>query len=155
MRSRMAFLAVFFMAAAVHAAAPVPTGIDAFNKSLDAATRSMDNAAVLALWEEDGVSLLPSTPPIVGKKAIGKFLDDVMATIPGGRMKTFAMQCHDIQVSADWGSEWCMEHQIVAFPGGKPPFDGWGKMLLVLHRGADGRWRVKEEMWNPAVAPSH
>ena len=130
------------------------SGIEAFNKALDSATRSMNNAAVLALWEDDGVSLLPSTPPIVGKKAIGKFLDDVMAAYPGGKMKTFEMQCHDIQVSGDWGSEWCSAHQIVQFPGFKPPVDSWGKMLFVLHRGADGKWRVKHEMWNQAV-PAH
>ena len=146
-----ALLLLFLLPAAAHAATPQST-IEAFNKSLDAATRSMDNAAVLALWEDDGISLLPSTSPIAGKKAIGKFLDDVVAKYPGGRMKTFAMQCHDIQVSGDWGSEWCTEHQIVEFPGGKPPFDGWGKMLLVLHRGTDGKWRIQEEMWNQAVA---
>ncbi|HXA19691.1 MAG TPA: DUF4440 domain-containing protein [Thermoanaerobaculia bacterium] len=146
-----AFLFLVAIPIAAHAATP-QSGVEAFNKSLDSATRSMNNAAVLALWDDDGVSLLPSTPPIVGKKAIAKFLDDVMAAIPGGRMMTFEMQCHDIQVSGDWGSEWCTEHQIVQFPGDKPPFDGWGKMLFVLHRGADGKWRVKEEMWNQAVA---
>ena len=153
MRSpRKAILLLFFLPVAASPATPQSSGIESFNKALDSATRSMNNAAVLALWEDDGVSLLPSMPPIVGKKAIGKFLDDAVAAYPGGRMKTFEMQCHDIQVSGDWGSEWCTEHQIVQFPDGKPPFDGWGKMLFVLHRGADGKWRVKEEMWNQAVA---
>ncbi len=23
--------------------------------------------------------------------------------------------------------QWCTEHQIVQFPGGKPPFEGWGR----------------------------
>jgi ketosteroid isomerase-like protein len=146
-------LFLLFIPAMVNAATP-QSGIEAFNKALDSATRSMNNAAVLALWEDDGVSLLPSTPPIVGKKAIGKLLDDVVAAYPGGKMKKFEMQCHDIQISGDWASEWCSEHQIVQYPGGKPPFDSWGKMLLVLHRGADGTWRVKEEMWNQGVAPA-
>jgi len=26
-------------------------------------------------------------------------------------------------------------------------------MLLVLHRGVDGRWRLHDEMWNQALAP--
>jgi uncharacterized protein (TIGR02246 family) len=152
---RSAGWALFFFCSipvVANAANPAQSGIEAFNKSLDAATRSMDNGAMLALWHDDGVSLLPSTPPIVGKKAIGKFLDDVMASIPGGRMEMFEMQCHDIEVSGDWASEWCTEHQIVQLPGGKPPFDGRGKMLFVLHRGADGKWRIREEMRNQAVA---
>ena len=140
--------------ASTRATAAARAGIETFNQALDSATRQMDNAAVLTLWEDDGVSLLPATPPIVGKKAISRFLDDVMAQIPGGRMEKFEMQCHDIEVAGDWGSEWCTEHQVVQFPGGKPAFEGWGKMLLVLHRDAGGKWRVREEMWNQAVAPS-
>ena len=127
-------------------------GIREFNRAFADATRSMDNAATMALWEEDGVSLLPSTKPIVGKKAIGRFIEDVTSRFPGARMEKFESQCFDIQVSGDWASEWCTEHQIVSIPN-KPTFDGWGKMALVLHRDADGKWRLKQEMWNQAVAP--
>jgi uncharacterized protein (TIGR02246 family) len=128
-------------------------GIEAFNRALDEATRHMDNAAILALWEEDGTSLLPSTKPMVGKKAIAAFLEQVMAQLQGAHMEKFESSCFDIQVSGDWASEWCVEHQIVQLPTGKPPLEGWGKMLLVLHRGAGGKWRLKEEMWNQGLAP--
>lgn len=135
------------------ASAAPRAGVAAFNRAFDAATRHMDNAATLALWEDDGVSLLPSTPPIIGKPAIAKFMDDVMAQIPGGRMERFESACFDINVSGDWATEWCTEHQLVRFATGKPPFEGWGKMLLVLHRGADGRWRLRTEMWNQGLPP--
>ena len=126
-------------------------GVEAFNQAFDAATRHMDNAATLALWEDDGVSLLPSTAPIVGKPAIAKFMAAVMASIPDGHMQSFDSACFDISVSGDWASEWCTEHQLVQFASGKPPFEGWGKLLLVLHRGSDGKWRLKTEMWNQAL----
>lgn len=135
------------------AAAPDRAGIEAFNRAFDDATRRMDSAATLALWEEDGTSLLPSTPPIAGKKAIAAFLAQVMTQLQGAHMEKFEDTCTDIQVSGDWASEWCTEHQIVQLPAGKPPFDGWGKMLLVLHKGADGKWRVKQEMWNQGLPP--
>jgi ketosteroid isomerase-like protein len=83
MRPFRALLALLFIPVIANAATP-QSGVDAFNKAMDSATRSMNNAAVLALWEDDGVSLLPSTAPIVGKKAIGKMLDDVVAMYPGG-----------------------------------------------------------------------
>lgn len=102
-------------------------GVEAFNRAFDAATRHMDNAATLALWQDDGVSLLPSTPPIVGKPALAKFMDDVMASIPGGHMQKFESACFDINVSGDWATEWCAEHQLVQFANGKPPFEGWGQ----------------------------
>ena len=136
------------------AASQADAAIETFNRALETATRGMDNPATLALWENDGVSLLPSIKPIKGKEAIAQFFADVLAQHPGGVMKTFELQCFDIEVSGAWASEWCTEHQIVAMPGGKAPFEGWGKMLLVLHRGPDGRFRLAREMWNQAVPPA-
>ncbi len=127
-----------------------PSGVEAFNRAWADATRRMDDAATLALWQDDGVSLLPSTPPIVGKPAIAKLLADVARQAPGARMQSFDLQCHDIKVSGDWASEWCEEHQVVLMPNGKLPFDGRGKLLVILHRGADGHWRLQTEMWNQA-----
>ena len=75
------------------AAAEDSAGIDAFNRAVIDATRRMDNAASLALWEEDGVSLLPNTPPLVGKPAIGAFLEKVMAQFPGAKMDSFTFDC--------------------------------------------------------------
>ena len=124
-------------------------GIDSFNVALDAATRHMDNAATLALWEEDGISLLPGTKPIVGRRAIGELITAITSQFPGAAMEKFESACHDLEVAGSWASEWCVEHQIVRLSADKT-FDGWGKMLLVLHHGADGRWRLSREMWNQA-----
>jgi ketosteroid isomerase-like protein len=98
------------------------------------------------------VSLLPSTKPIVGKRAIATFLDGVMASLAGARMEKFEMECFDIKISGSWASEWCTEHQVVQLTGDKR-FDGWGKIAYVLHRGADGTWRISQEMWNQGVSP--
>jgi ketosteroid isomerase-like protein len=125
-------------------------GIDEFNRALIQATNRMDNAATLALWEDDGVNLLPQTKPIVGKKAIAAFYDDVTKDLAGARMEKFDLKCFDIEIAQDWATEWCTEHQHVFLPAGKPPFDGWGTLLLVLHRGTDGKWRLRREMWNEA-----
>lgn len=68
-------------------------------------------------------------------------------------MEKFESECFDINVSGALASEWCTEHQVVQIGGGKAPFDGRGKMLLVLHRGTDSKWRLRQEMWNQAAAP--
>jgi ketosteroid isomerase-like protein len=127
-------------------------GIEEFNRALIEATTRMDNAAALALWEDDGITLLPGIKPIVGKKAIAKFLDDISSQLIGARMEKFEMKCFDIERSGDLATEWCEENQHVLLADGKPPFDGRGKMLLVLHRGADGKWRMRREMWNEGIA---
>jgi len=52
-------------------------------------------------------------------------------------------------VSGAWASGWAFEHQVARPPdASKPAFDGHGRMLLVLHREADGNWRIKREMCN-------
>jgi len=128
---------------------PPPGGVQTFNQALIDATKRMDNAAVLALWENEGVSLLPSMPPIVGKTAIAQFLNDVTTRMGSAHMSSFSLVCSDPTISGDWASEWCNEHQVVAFDDNKrPPFDGHGKILFVLHRGSDGAWRIRSEMWN-------
>lgn len=146
-------LLAFGTCAANSAAADPLAGIASFNRAFDAATRNMDNVATLALWEDDGISLLPSTPPIVGKQAIATFMAGIQKQFPDAHMKSFESQCFDIQVAGDLATEWCTEHQVVNLAKGKPPFDGRGKMLLVLRRGTDGKWRLRQEMWNQAVTP--
>ncbi len=128
--------------------------IEAFNRKFEDATRRMDNAAMVALWADDGISLLPSTKPLMGKMAIADFIDNVTAQIRGAKMEKFELECSSIDVSGDLASEWCSEHQVVLMPGGKQPFDGRGRMLLVLKRGQDSEWRLLREMWNQAEADS-
>jgi ketosteroid isomerase-like protein len=127
--------------------------IEAFNAKFLEAHQRMENTAIVGMWAEDGVSLLPEMPAIVGRKAIAKFIDDVVKQMPGYHMRTEELTFQGIEVSGDWASEWATEHQIVDPPPGKPVFEGYGKMLLVLHKESDGIWRLKREMWNQGVKP--
>ncbi len=143
----LAASAVLIMGAQAFTEAP-RAQIEAFNQKFEAATRRMDNAAIMDLWAEDGITLLPSAKPVIGKAAIAAMINAVTEQIKGARMDKFELRCSAIEVSGDLATEWCSEHQIVILPDGKPPFDGRGKMLLVLRRGADGKWRLLREMWN-------
>jgi ketosteroid isomerase-like protein len=133
------------------APAPAPNRraeIEAFNRAMIEATTRMDDAGIVALWEDDGVTLLPQAKPIAGKKAIAAFIAQVTEANPGAKMRSFEMTCSGIEIAGDVASEYCDEHQVVDIGGDKPPFDGRGKLLFVLHRGADGSWRLRREMWN-------
>jgi ketosteroid isomerase-like protein len=122
--------------------------VERFNEATIDATKRMDEEATLALWEQDGVSLLPASAPVVGKPAIRAFLHKVLSSMPGARVRSFDMRCSGLEIEGDVATEYCEEHQIVDMPEGKPPFDGHGKLLYVLHRGADRTWRARREMWN-------
>ena len=136
------------MRGAKSAAGDAAHEIDAFNEEFGRAEQRMDNAAVMALWADDGVSLLPGMAPIAGKRTIGRWMDDIVSQMPGYRMVKAENEFHDIQISGEWASEWAMTHQIVQPPDGKPVIETHGKMLLVLHREKNGEWKIKQEMWN-------
>lgn len=123
--------------------------IEAFNHEFTAAVLRMDNAAISAMWAEDGTTLLPGMAPLSGRANIAKWMDDITAKMPGYRVTKQEDSFHDIQVSGDWASEWGTTYQVVQPPDGKPPIETHGKILLVLHRGSDGKWRIQQEMWTP------
>ena len=125
--------------------------IEAFNKKFVDAHLKMDNAAIMNMWAEDGVSLLPATAPMIGRPAIGKFMNDVMAQLKDFHMENISVDFQGIEVNGDWASEWAYEHQTVQAPPGKPVIDSYGKMLLVLHKESDGNWRITREMWNQGL----
>jgi hypothetical protein len=62
----------------------------------------MDDAAILGMWAEDGMNLLPETAPMAGKAAITKFLTGVLK---GGRMEKRELDFQGIEASGDWASE--------------------------------------------------
>ncbi len=124
--------------------------IDAFNKRYVEMHQKMDTAGIFATWAEDGVSLMPGEAPLIGKKAIVAWVENILSQMPGYKVVKEEIDFHDIQISGDWASEWGNEHQVVQPPDGKPVIDSRGKMALVLHREANGEWKVKQEMWNQA-----
>jgi ketosteroid isomerase-like protein len=124
--------------------------IETFNKKFIAAHLKMDHALILSFWEDDGVSLLPDTPPLVGKLAITKFVENAIASMPGYHVTKQEIDFRDIRVVGDWAFEWGLEHQVSEGPPGKPTFDGHGKILLILHQNEQGDWKLHQEMWNSA-----
>jgi uncharacterized protein (TIGR02246 family) len=122
--------------------------IEAFNQKFREATLKMDNAATVALWAEDGTTLLPGMTPLTGKANIAKWLDEITARMPGYHVVSQENDFHDIQVSGDWASEWGTTVQVAQPPEGKEPLEIHGKILLILHREKNGEWKIKQEMWN-------
>ena len=79
--------------------------IEQFNQKFLAAHLRMDTAQILSFWEEDGVSLMPEMAPIVGKKAIQKFVEDAVASMPGYKVTKQEIDWREIRVSGVWASE--------------------------------------------------
>jgi ketosteroid isomerase-like protein len=124
--------------------------LEKFNNNFRELHLKMDTAKIVTLWADDGVDLMPEEAPMIGKQVIQAWVQDIVAKMPGYKVTKEEMEFHDIQVSGDWASEWGLEHQVVQAPNGQEPIETWGKLALVLHREANGDWRIKQEMWNAA-----
>ena len=76
----------------------------------------MDTPGILALWAEDGVDLMPGDAPMIGKKKIVAWVEDIVAKTPGYKVTKQDMEFHDIRVCGDWASDgrqsikWCSHH---------------------------------------------
>jgi ketosteroid isomerase-like protein len=123
-----------------------------FNEKFINAHLRMDHPAIIAMWADDGVSLLPSMAPMVGRATIGKFINDITAQMLGYKIVREKIDFHDIQVSGDWASEWGLETQGLQ-PPNQPAMEGYGKILFVLHKDASGQWKIQQEMWNASPKP--
>jgi ketosteroid isomerase-like protein len=112
-----------------------------------------ENEGILAMWADDGVDLMPGENPLVGKKAITAWVEDIQSKMGGHTVVKEELQFHDLHISGNWASEWATEDQAVQMPDGKPPVEGYGKIALVLNREPSGEWKIKQEMWNDAPRP--
>jgi len=121
--------------------------VEEFNRKFRASILNTDHTAMLAMWAEDGVDLMPGEAPLLGKKAIATWLTGIETSGAGSRVSVEELEFHDLQVSGDWASEWANEHQIVQ-PRRKPAVEGYGKVALVLHREENQQWTIQQEMWN-------
>jgi ketosteroid isomerase-like protein len=156
---RLTFLVLVSLFLFVHSSAQTPAPpadpkaeILVFNEKFINAHLRMDNPAIIAMWAEDGVSLLPSMAPMVGRSTIGKFINDISAQMPGYKIVREKIDFRDIQVSGDWASEWGLETQGLQ-PPNQPTMEGYGKILFVLHKDATGQWKIQQEMWNANPKP--
>jgi ketosteroid isomerase-like protein len=127
--------------------------IDAFNNKFLELHLKMDTPGIMAMWAEDGVDLMQGEAPIVGRKTITAWIENVLSKMRGYKVTKQELVFHDIQVCGDWATEWATEHQLAQSPEGKPNFDGYGKIALMLHREASGEWQIKQEMWNASPKP--
>src|SRR5580692_9856120 len=57
--------------------------IDAFNKRYVELHLKMDTAGIFATWAEDGVGLMPGEAPLIGKKAIVAWVENILSQMPG------------------------------------------------------------------------
>ncbi|MDE3137372.1 MAG: SgcJ/EcaC family oxidoreductase [Acidobacteriota bacterium] len=155
---------LYLLAAITAAAFSLPVGargvdaheaVERLNRQFLEAGRRQDDAAVMNLWADDGVDLLPGMQPLVGKAAIASWLEGISKRFHGTKVTRYEIHFEKIQINGDWAYEWGTSEETIVDPNGKT-FENPGKITLILHRNAHGQWKLYEEMWNssPRTAAS-
>jgi uncharacterized protein (TIGR02246 family) len=121
--------------------------VEQLNRQFLEAGRRQDDSAVMALWADDGADLLPGMQPLVGKAVITRWLAGISKRFRGTKVTRYEIHFEKIQINGDWAYEWGTSEETIVDPAGKA-FENPGKITLILHRNANGQWKIYEEMWN-------
>lgn len=127
--------------------------VDAVNQEIVRACQQRDFDATLALWADDGVDLLPGLAPLVGKAKISSWLDSLRPQMEGSKMRYCTIDWQDVQIHGDLAYEWGINRQFVEYPPPRKSAPNEGKILFILKRQSDGRWKVALESWNSSPQP--
>jgi len=72
--------------------------LEKFNNHFRELHLNMDTTGIFALWADDGVDLMPGEAPMIGKKVIEAWVEDILAKMPGYHVTKQEMEFHDIQL---------------------------------------------------------
>lgn len=111
----------------------LPPELDRVLRDYERAWQGRDAAGLAALFTEDGFVLSNGKPPVRGRAAIREAYAK-----SGGPLALRALA---------FTTEGKVGYIIGAF-GGKPGDPDWGKFVLALRRGDDGRWLIAADMDN-------
>lgn len=114
-------------------AVTLPPELDRVLRDYERAWQGRDAAGLAALFTEDGFVLSNGKPPVRGRAAIREAYAK-----SGGPLALRALA---------FTTEGKLGYIIGAF-GGKPGDPDWGKFVLALRRGDDGRWLIAADMDN-------
>lgn len=128
---------------------PLPPPIAQVVQSFERAYDAGDAAAIGALLTDDAQWLPPAEPPVLGKAAIER---RYAAQFSRGR-STFQLRVEDFHQSGDLAFIHGPYQRQDAEAQGRAGQTFSGKYLMVLQRGADGRWRIARDIWNGDLSP--
>jgi uncharacterized protein (TIGR02246 family) len=116
-----------------------------------AATSAHDLDRVLPFWTEDATILAPSTPAIVGKEAIRKYVSGAFAT-PGFSI-TWKTEKVEVSQSGDLAYSTGTDRISLNTPDGKSLTEE-NRGVAIWKKQSDGSWRCVLDVMSPS-APSN
>jgi uncharacterized protein (TIGR02246 family) len=115
----------------------------------EAASEGFDVEGILSFWTDDAVVLPPGLPPLIGKAALRRYVEDSMQ-IPGFRI---TWSSTDVTFSPDGNLAYMFSQNAVTMnaPDGQPTTTE-GRAVTIWRREHDGAWRCAVDIWNAGPA---
>ena len=114
-----------------------------------AASKDNDIDTLASLWTDDGVLIVPMSPPFVGKPAIRKLLDYQKEQAKDSDTTAYDEQWQEVRIIGDYAYEWGSISVTVELAGGKQVSENVNAMRI-LQRQKDGSWLVARAVVSPA-----
>jgi len=105
------------------------------------ATAAGDVDRVLSLMTEDAIFLAPERPPVQGRQAFARSLQDLLAT----HTITSKGQVREVVVSGDLAYAWTDLNVAITSREGTQPVERRGPTLSIFRRQPDGRWLLMRD----------
>jgi uncharacterized protein (TIGR02246 family) len=132
--------------AAAHEPAEIKA-IDALSRKDIAACMKNDVDTLCSLWTEDGVLLMPGSPPLVGRKAICSMLQEQKTKSAGAMTIDYTEDWEEVRIVGDYAWQWGKMSQTQANAGKQET--ARVNAIRILHR-EGGEWKVSRAAVTPA-----
>jgi ketosteroid isomerase-like protein len=110
-----------------------------------AASEGRDVEQVLSYWTDDAVVLAPGLPPVIGKHALRRYVQESLQ-IPGFRIRWTST---DVTLSPDENLAYMFSRNAITMNGPDgAPVTTQGRGITIWRRESDGEWRCAVDIWN-------
>lgn len=123
--------------------------LEALSQKDIAACMKDDVEMLCSLWTDDGVLIMPGSPPLIGKKAICGMLQQQKASSKESLTTGYTEEWAETRVVGDYAWQWGKISQTDADSAGKQETMRVNA-IRILRREPDGSWKVARAVVTPA-----
>jgi len=112
------------------------------------ASLARDFETLRSILSDDAVVLAPGAPPLAGRRAIDENFRQMVETLQEIEVLDYELDFEEVRVFGDYAYEWGRIRGTLRDPATGEERQNAFKVLRILRREADGRWRIYRTMWN-------